>query len=185
MTARGARALRVRGERRVDGKMRAAVGDRIVVASTVVDRLPRDGRVIEVRHADGSPPYLVEWSDTGEVSLVFPGPDTHVSHEEHADRAPSEPPRAAKAWTVTVAIAEDGDETTATAVLTSGAGDLDGPADLDAVGHARRNPRDAPEPAVGDEVAVSRALRHLADRLLEIADSSLHGADPAHGPLVD
>jgi hypothetical protein len=156
--------------------MRASVGDRIVVASTVVDQNPRDGLVVEVRHPDGSPPYLVEWSDTGERTLVFPGPDAHIEHPEApAAQLPAEPRRVRKTWTVTVTIAEEGDETTATAVLS-----LDQAA-VDAVGHARRNPHDPSSPVIGDEVAVSRALRHLADRLIETADEDIrsHTGNPA------
>ena len=58
--------------------MRASVGDTIIVASSVVDGAVREGRVIEVRHPDGTPPFEVEWSDTGERTLVFPRPDTRV-----------------------------------------------------------------------------------------------------------
>ena len=38
-----------------------------------------------VRHytADGTPPYLVHWLDTGQVTLLYPGPDAHVEHEPH------------------------------------------------------------------------------------------------------
>ena len=37
--------------------MKASVGDRLVLASSVVDGTVRDGTVIDVRHPDGSPPY--------------------------------------------------------------------------------------------------------------------------------
>lgn len=63
--------------------MRATVGDTIIVASNVVDGAVREGRVVEVRHPDGSPPFEVEWSDTGERTLVFPGPDTRVLPAGH------------------------------------------------------------------------------------------------------
>lgn len=58
--------------------MKASVGDTIIVASNVVDGAVREGRIVEVRHPDGTPPFEVEWSDTGERTLVFPGPDTRV-----------------------------------------------------------------------------------------------------------
>lgn len=61
-------------------EMKASVGDTVVVTSHVVDGAVREGRVVEVRHPDGSPPFLVEWADTGERTLVFPGPDTRVLH---------------------------------------------------------------------------------------------------------
>ncbi len=64
--------------------MFAAVGDRLVVRNLHVGEVVRDGEIIEVPHADGSPPYGVRWSDTGHVSLVFPGPDAYVQNFEHA-----------------------------------------------------------------------------------------------------
>ena len=72
--------------------MRAAVGDLIVIASNALDRPPRSGRVLELRHADGSPPYVVEWSDTGHRALVFPGPDARVE-SAHPESLGPQPPR--------------------------------------------------------------------------------------------
>lgn len=63
--------------------MFAAVGDRLVVKSAHVDGPVRDGEILEVRHEDGTPPYLVRWSDTGHQALVYPGPDAEVHHFEH------------------------------------------------------------------------------------------------------
>jgi hypothetical protein len=40
----------------------------------------RDGEVLEVHGADGEPPYVVRWSDTGEEGLFFPGSDASVQH---------------------------------------------------------------------------------------------------------
>ena len=60
--------------------MQAATGDRLVIRSTHVDEPVRDGEIIEVGHADGSPPYRVRWSADGHVALVFPGPDAYVEH---------------------------------------------------------------------------------------------------------
>jgi len=65
--------------------MYAAVGDRIVIHAHHLDVPNRDGEVLEVRHADGSPPYLVRWSDTGHQTLMFPGPDATVQHFEEKD----------------------------------------------------------------------------------------------------
>lgn len=61
--------------------MHAAPGDRIVVRSRTLDGPVRDGEVLEVEHEDGSPPYLVRWSDTGHESLFFPGPDAYIAAE--------------------------------------------------------------------------------------------------------
>ena len=63
--------------------MHAARGDRLVIRSPQVDHPDRDAEVLEVRHADGSPPYVVRWSDTGHEGLVFPGPDAFIQHLEH------------------------------------------------------------------------------------------------------
>jgi hypothetical protein len=65
--------------------MKAAVGDRIVIASNHVDGPVRDGRILEVRHEDGTPPYLVEWSDDGHTALVFPGPEARIEHFDEAN----------------------------------------------------------------------------------------------------
>ena len=64
--------------------MHARVGDRIVIASAHVDGPVRDGEVIGVEHEDGSPPYLVRWSDNGHESLFYPGPDAHVDRPADA-----------------------------------------------------------------------------------------------------
>jgi hypothetical protein len=60
--------------------MKASVGDRIVVNANHVDGPVRDGEIIELRHEDGTPPYVVRWSDTGHTAVVYPGPDAHVEH---------------------------------------------------------------------------------------------------------
>jgi len=60
--------------------MFAKVGDRLVVPSLHVGGPVRDAEIIEVRHADGTPPYIVRWSDTGHEALVFPGPDAYVEN---------------------------------------------------------------------------------------------------------
>lgn len=65
--------------------MFAQVGDRLVVRSTHVDGPVRDGEIIEVRHPDGSPPYVVRWSDDGHEALVFPGPDAFVEHFQRTE----------------------------------------------------------------------------------------------------
>ena len=66
--------------------MRAKVGDWLVVHSRRVDDGVREAQVLEVRHADGSPPYVVRWLDDDHVSVVFPSSDTTVlEHRPHAD----------------------------------------------------------------------------------------------------
>jgi transcriptional regulator with XRE-family HTH domain len=61
--------------------MRAQLGDRLVVESPVTGATRRDGEIVGLHHDDGTPPYDVRWSDTGEVTVVFPGPGAHIQHE--------------------------------------------------------------------------------------------------------
>jgi len=65
--------------------MFAEKGDRLVIPGRHVGEPTRDGEILEVRHADGTPPYVVQWSDTGHTGLVFPGPDAHVQHFDHEE----------------------------------------------------------------------------------------------------
>jgi hypothetical protein len=60
--------------------MIAAVGDRLVVRSQHLDGPVRNAEILDVRGADGAPPYVVKWSDTGHEALVFPGPDAFIDH---------------------------------------------------------------------------------------------------------
>ncbi|MGW0495317.1 pyridoxamine 5'-phosphate oxidase family protein [Streptomyces sp. NPDC003007] len=58
--------------------MHAHLGDRLIVESPTTGVVRRDGEIIGLHHEDGTPPYDVRWSDTGDVTLVFPGPDAHI-----------------------------------------------------------------------------------------------------------
>jgi hypothetical protein len=65
--------------------MHAAVGQWLVVHGRTVDAPSREGQIVRVAHPDGSPPYLVRWTDTDRESVVFPGPDSTVlDHAPHA-----------------------------------------------------------------------------------------------------
>ena len=148
--------------------MKASIGDRIVVVAPQVGGAVRDCLVVELRNPDGSPPYVVRWSDSGREGLYFPGVDGHLEPHD----AESAPEAAAETivpkvttWNVEVQVYEQGASTTAKAVLRAGS---DTP--FEARGSARRAPGDPDVPEIGDEVAVSRALRHLADSLLEAAE---------------
>jgi hypothetical protein len=153
--------------------MRAAVGDRIVIASNRLDHPLRDGKIVECRNVDGSPPYIVEWSDTGQTGFFFPGPDAQVQHFADQEQAkevvatsPTEdvqPHRHVKTWRVEINLFESDADTSAHAVLVA---EVPG---IDAEGHAYRHPHDSDVPEIGDEVAVARALRRLSDRLLGVA----------------
>jgi hypothetical protein len=65
--------------------MHAMVGDRILVRSNHVGGAERRCEVLEVRGADGAPPYRVRWGDDGHESLLFPGSDAVVRHSEDLD----------------------------------------------------------------------------------------------------
>ena len=58
--------------------MRAHVGDMLVVQGHHLGEHKREGEIIEVHGADGTPPYMVRWSDTGQEGLIFPGSDTAI-----------------------------------------------------------------------------------------------------------
>lgn len=156
--------------------MKASVGDRIVIAPNRLDGVVRDGRIVECRHADGSPPYVVEWSDTGHTALVFPGPGAHVQHFGSEDAPPPEAHRHVKSWRVDLDVFESGGETTAHAVLVA---EVPG---IESRGSAHRLPGHPDVPEIGDEVAVARALQRLADRLLGVASDDLTGVEgrPVH-----
>ncbi|MDN0199133.1 pyridoxamine 5'-phosphate oxidase family protein [Streptomyces sp. S.PNR 29] len=63
--------------------MRAHLGDQLVIESPATGIGRRDGEIVGLHHEDGTPPYDVRWSDTDEVTLVFPGPDAHIRHVGH------------------------------------------------------------------------------------------------------
>ena len=58
--------------------MKAQVGDWLVIKGTTVAQPDQRGLITEVRSADGSPPYVVQWLATSHVATVFPGPDALV-----------------------------------------------------------------------------------------------------------
>ncbi|MFX0580195.1 DUF1918 domain-containing protein [Nocardia nepalensis] len=55
----------------------ANVGDRLLVHGHVVGQADRHGEIVEVRGAQGAPPYMVRFDD-GHESLVYPGPDAII-----------------------------------------------------------------------------------------------------------
>ncbi len=62
--------------------MHANVGDRILIGGRRVGQPDRNCEVLEVRHANGEPPYVVRWADTGHEDLFCPGPDAAVLSPE-------------------------------------------------------------------------------------------------------
>jgi hypothetical protein len=171
--------------------MKAQPGDRIILAASHIDQATRHGEVIEVGGKDGDPPYLIRWAD-GHTGLLYPGPGAILRVEaegQHLAAVPNAPEgpddrvnsegqpagvtagtgqRHVREWQVRVSIFESGDDTDANVVLLS-----DAPTHLTARGESHRSTKDRSVPEIGDEVAVARALRHLADQLLETASHDI------------
>jgi hypothetical protein len=151
--------------------MKAKPGDRIIIAPPRIETAMRDGEILECRGPDGTPPFLVRWSD-GHENLLFPGPGSvlRVDHGEGAGEPSPVPstsaatPKRVHEWQVRISIVESADDTAARVVLLS-----DTPEHLTAQGHSHRSSHDEGVPEIGDEVAVARALRVLADQLLDSA----------------
>jgi hypothetical protein len=163
--------------------MKASLNDRIVVVSARLGQNAREGRIVELRHEDGSPPYVVAWSDTGERALYFPGTDSHIEHlEERGADAPPETtvstPAHVKTWGVTIHVYEQGPNTSAHVVLHA---EAEPP--LQERGYAHRADGDTDVPEIGDELAVARALRKLAERLEQSADEDIAAVTAVTDPL--
>jgi hypothetical protein len=62
---------------RETGVVQARVGDRLCVHGRIVGQADHRLEIVEVRGADGRPPYLVRYED-GHEAVVFPGPDAVV-----------------------------------------------------------------------------------------------------------
>jgi hypothetical protein len=173
--------------------MRAHAGDRIILAPVTVDGPFRDGEVIEARGPDDGAPFLVRWSD-GHTGLIYPGPGSVLRvgaaapPQVGADAglptgaapsapgaAPAEARRHIRDWQVRVSIVESDDDTDARVVLVA-----DSPAHLTASGHSHRSAADTPIPEIGDQVAVARALRRLADQLLDTATEDIEARMGRH-----
>lgn len=84
---------------------------------------------------------------------------------------------ATKQWSITVDIDEEDDTTLASVSLRTPMGQA-----VTGVGRAQRNPLDPSVPEIGDELAVARALRNLAERLLHTTEKDISGTtgEPAH-----
>ena len=59
--------------------MEAQVGERLHIHGRKVGNPDQHGEILEVRGADGGPPYLVRFDD-GHEGLIFPGTDCTVEH---------------------------------------------------------------------------------------------------------
>jgi hypothetical protein len=154
--------------------MRARAGDHIILAGEHVDEPTRSGEVLDCG-PEGRPPYTVRWED-GHTSTMFPGPGavlrvTESGHHEGSEVVARPELGTMREWTVRVTMFERGDDTTATVALLA-----DSPEALTARAESHRADDDAPSSHIGDEVAVARALRRLADRLLDRAEHDIEDA---------
>jgi hypothetical protein len=76
-------------------------------------------------------------------------------------------------WTVEILLYEDDDDhTSAKATLVSDTG-AEQRRTVAGAGRATRNPADPSVPEIGEEIAAARALRDLADRLLQAASADI------------
>lgn len=82
-----------------------------------------------------------------------------------------------KRWSIEIAVDEHEGRTRAVARLDAGRADH-----LTGVGLARLNPADRDVPAIGDELAVARALADLSHRLFDVAADDIEGS--THQPVV-
>lgn len=68
--------------------MKAAAGDKLVIRGHSVGQRERHATIVEVRGADGAPPYVVRWDDDlhdePQEHLFFPGSDAEVEHHPQA-----------------------------------------------------------------------------------------------------
>jgi hypothetical protein len=61
-------------------RLSAEPGDRLVIHGHHQGEPGRDGEILETRGPDGSPPFLVRWSDTGHEAIFYPASDAAVEH---------------------------------------------------------------------------------------------------------
>ncbi len=160
--------------------MVAGVGDRVFVAS-VRPGHERMGRVVALRHPDGTPPYVVRWDDSGTETLHFPRDDCRIEPALPATDVTASAGSAQQVhrWTVTVDIVEHDEFTTAHAVLHED----DAPTVVTGRGESVRRAGDRSIPELGDELAVSRALRQLSDRLAHAVRTTLIDVEHREGGL--
>ena len=161
--------------------MFAAVGDRVFVES-VRPGHEHMGRIVALRHSDGTPPYVVRWDDTGTETLHFPRADCRIEPAPPArEVTPSPTSHRVHHWTVAIDVVEHDEYTTAHAVLHED----EAPTVVTGRGESVRRSGDRNIPELGDELAVSRALRQLSDRLALAVRNTLIDVEHRDVDLVD
>ncbi|MGZ4708792.1 MAG: CBS domain-containing protein [Acidimicrobiales bacterium] len=68
------------------GRPTAKAGDVVVIRGHAIDQRERRGVIVDVRGADGGPPFVVRWLDDTNNEphdvLFFPGADADIEHPE-------------------------------------------------------------------------------------------------------
>jgi Rv2632c-like/Domain of unknown function (DUF1918) len=143
--------------------MEARVGDHVVLEGAKVGQARRRGEVLEVLRGTTGDRYRVRWEHDYHETVLAPGPDLRVEGaSEHKPERLS--------MRVDLSLTEDEDHTEALArVHMCGR-------DFSAWGRARRNPSDPTMPAVGEELAVARALSDMSHQLVVAAADSLESS---------
>lgn len=59
--------------------MHAEIGDWIVVEALHLDGPRRRGQIVGLEHPDGTPPYVVRWTEDDRETVFFPGPEAHLA----------------------------------------------------------------------------------------------------------
>jgi hypothetical protein len=135
--------------------MRAFLGDKVFVDSGRAGH-ERSGRIVELRHLDGTPPYVVRWDDTGAEEVHFPRGDGRIERP-----GGPHPDDQVERWSVDIDLVSDGTRTTAVAVLHEGPEGV-----VTGEGTAVRHDGERDDPAVGDALAAARALDDVSTVLL-------------------
>lgn len=156
--------------------MDASIGDRIQLPGRTLNQPTREGRILDVERGS-DPMYRVAWDD-GSESMFTPGPGQMMvtSRAERDDTPSTETQLDCR---IQVHIDETEDRCEATTTLTTSRGTFTG------TGVARRNPADPSVPMIGEELAISRALRELADTLAEAARDSIDAHEDREIHLIE
>ena len=147
--------------------MSADVGDRIEVTTNTLGVPPRCGEVIE---RTGSS-LRVHWDD-GHESVFVPSSNCRVIDGGDLTGLTR------LTCHIDIDVVEDSDECQATATLMTTRGIVQ------ASGRARRNPVDPAIPMVGEELAIGRAVRSLAEQLVAAGRDDLSDPPTAEEHLV-
>jgi hypothetical protein len=143
--------------------MEARIGDHVVLEGARVGHARRRGEVLEVLRGSTGDRYRVRWEQDDHETVLAPGPDLRV--EGARERKPER-----LSMRIDLSVTEDADHTEALArVHMCGR-------EFSASGRARRNPNDPTTPAVGEELAVARALSEMSHQLVVAAADSLESA---------